>query len=206
MYDVQVKPRFIVKQKITAFVNKYEVYEAESDGKEGKLVAFAQQKRLNLKEKILFYDSEEKQRMIFSLRAEKVIDVHGKYFVEDAEGKLVGSIAKDFTQSLTNSTWHVFDADKEIIKVYESNATVAALRRFVGFIPIIGELVDIFMMFVKYHFVFGNPDDGNPHGMYTKTTLFRDQYLLTLDDEMFSNADWRVLAAMCVALDALQSR
>lgn len=201
-----MKPRFIVKQKLTAFVNKYAVYEADADGKEGRLVAFAQQKRLNIKEKILFYDSEEMQRLVFSLRAEKVLDIHGRYFVEDAEGKLVGSFAKDFTKSLTNSTWHVFDGDTEKLKVFESNSTVAALRRFIGLIPIIGELGDIIMPFIKYHFVFGDPEDGTPHGRYTKTTLFRDQYVLTMDDETFNGTDWRVLAAMCVALDALQSR
>lgn len=201
-----MKPRFIVKQKITAFVNKYAVYEADADGKEGNLIAFAQQKRLNIKEKILFYDSEHKNNLVFSLRAEKVIDVHGKYFVEDAGGNLVGSFSKDFSRSLTNSTWHIFDGEVEKIKVFESNNTVAIFRRFAGFIPIIGDLIEIMMVFFKYHFIFGNPQDETPHGKYTKTTLFRDHYLLNMDDEYFAGNDWRVLAAMCVALDALQSR
>lgn len=201
-----MKPRFIVKQKLTAFVNKYEVYEADPEGKEGKLIAFAQQKRFNIKEKFLFYDSEQKQNVVFSMRAERVLDVHGRYFIEDGDGALIGSFAKDFTKSLTNSTWHVFDGDTEIIKVFESNSTVAALRRFIGFIPIVGELGDLLMTLVKYHFVFGDPRNDTPHGMYTKTTLFRDQYLLKMDDETYAAADWRVLAAMCVALDALQSR
>ena len=45
-----------------------------------------------------------------------------------------------------------------------------------------------------------------PHGTYIKTTLFRDHYLLSLDDETYNAQDWRVLAAVAVALDALQSR
>ena len=89
-----MKPRLIVEQKITAFVNKYAVYTATEDGHKDQLVALAQQKRIALKEKITFYTDESKQEIAFSFRAEKVMDIHGRYLVEDAHGNLIGAFKK----------------------------------------------------------------------------------------------------------------
>ena len=105
-----MKPRLIVEQKITAFVNKYAVYTATEDGHKDQLVALAQQKRIALKEKITFYTDESKQEIAFSFRAEKVMDIHGRYLVEDAHGNLIGAFKKDFKKSLLSSTWNILNA------------------------------------------------------------------------------------------------
>lgn len=202
-----MKPRIIVEQKITAFTNQYRVFGANEDGSKASLVAFAQQKRLAFKEKVTFYSDETKQNEAFTFRAEKVLDVHGKYFVEDPSGNQVGAFKKDFKQSFIASTWHILDEnDASSLIVSESNQALAVIRRYAGFIPIIGELVDIIAALFKYHFVFKKPGSEQARGMYIKTTLFRDHYRLDMDDETWAAYDWRVLAAMAVGLDALQSR
>jgi uncharacterized protein YxjI len=202
-----MKPRLIVEQKITAFTNKYTVYDVTAEGKKGNLVAFAQQKRIALREKVTFYGDEAKTQVVFTFRAEKVMDVHGRYFIEDASGKLIGSFKKDFAKSLLNSTWLMLGADDQPkITIAESNLALALLRRFSGLIPIIGEFVNILVTFLRYHFVFTDATTKEPVGRYQKTTLIRDHYLLSMDDAAYKQQDWRVYAAMAVALDALQSR
>jgi uncharacterized protein YxjI len=202
-----MKPRLIVEQKITAFTNKYTVYDVTAEGKKGNLVAFAQQKRIALKEKITSYGDEAKAQVAFTLRAEKVMDVHGRYFVEDAGNQLIGSFKKDFAKSLLNSTWLILGADDQPkITIAESNLALALLRRFSGLIPIVGEFVNILVTFLRYHFVFTDATTKEPVGRYQKTTLIRDHYLLSMDDAAYKQQDWRVYAAMAVALDALQSR
>lgn len=202
-----MRPRLIVKQKITALVNKYSIVDVNADGTEGQLLGLAQQKRIALKEKVIFYADDSRSRVAFTFRAEKVLDVHGRYFVEDATGKLIGGFRKDFTKSLLNSTWHLFDAsEKEIFLVKESNHLVAILRRFGGAIPIVGDIIETVMAFTKYHFSFIDPTSLLEVGVYRKTTRVRDHYVLMLDDASWSRVDWRVMAAMSVALDALQSR
>ena len=201
-----MKPRLFVDQKITAFVNKYEIFEATGETKGG-LLALAQQKRLAFKEKVTFYQDEQKTTSVFSFRAEKVIDVHGRYFVEDADGKLIGMFKKEFGRSLVRSTWKILDIDgNELFTVQESNEAVAALRRFAGYIPFVGDLIDFVMLFFRYHFSFIDAKSGHEVGKYQKVTLFRDHYVLSMTDEAYNGCDWRVLAAMGVALDALQSR
>jgi uncharacterized protein YxjI len=202
-----MKPRLYIDQKITAFVNKYSVYNANEAGEKASLIALAQQKRLAFKEKVTFYSDEQKSQEIFGFRAEKVLDVHGSYFVEATEGTRVGSFRKVFTKSLISSTWIVMDAQgNDVYKVEESNMTLAILRRFAGWIPIVGDIFELILLFFRYHFVFVDIATGQTVGKYQKVTLFRDHYALHLTDEAFARLDWRVYASMGVGLDALQSR
>lgn len=201
-----MKPQLIVEQKITAFVNRYNIFAVQADGTKGQMLAQAQQKRIAFKEKVTFYADDSRQTVAFTFRAEKVLDVHGKYFVEDAEGEALGGFKKKFGSSLLRSTWEVTNNDEsQMYTVTESNAVLAVLRRFIGWIPFVGEILEIIILFFRYHFVFLDKN-GNEKGKYAKTTLFRDHYRLDVDREISETIDWRVLAAMAVGLDALQSR
>lgn len=202
-----MKPRLIIRQKLTAFVNKYNIFDATEAGDAGNLLGLAQQKRFSFKEKVMFYTDEKRDRLAFTFRAEKVLDVHGRYFVEDTNGALLGMFKKEFVSSLVSSTWKILDANgTERYIVKESNLGLALLRRFGGELPFIGGLIELLVLFFKYHFVFIDVTTNEIVGTYTKTTLFRDHYLLETTDEVWSSTDWRVLAAMSVGLDALQSR
>lgn len=197
-----MEPRLIIEQKITAFANKYKVHDEQKN-----LIALAQQKRLAFKEKVTFYNDEKKSEEVFTFRAEKVMDVHGRYFVEGANGEKIGMFRKEFKKSLLVSSWVLMDADgNDVYRVKENNVVIAVLRRFIGFVPFIGELLELVIMFFRYHFEFIDMKSGEVVGKYRKTKLFRDHYELETTDEAWNALDWRVFAAMGVALDALQSR
>lgn len=204
-----LRPKLFVKQRITLFVNRYEVYEAAIDGTQGKLVAFAEQERFSFKEKIHFYTDASRQAESFILRAEKVLDVHGRYFVEEPSGATLGTFQKVFKRSLFRSTWQLLDnSGSPHLTVSESSLAMAIVRRLYGFLPIpfLDVILDVFFSFiVRYHFGFQD-QDGQEKGEYYKITRFRDHYVLSLDDNSFAQHDWRVYAALAVALDALQSR
>jgi len=203
-----MKPRLYIDQKITAFVNKYKVFGIDpATGAKGGLVALAQQKRIAFKEKVSFFADEAKTQLSFTFRAEKVFDIHGRYFVEDEAGNLVGMFKKEFSQSFVVSTWKVMGPDgTELFEVAESSKPLAILRRYGGFLPIVGDIAEIIALLLRYHFVFKDATTGEIVGTYKKLTLFRDQYELAMTDEAVAKCDWRTLAAMGVGLDALQSR
>lgn len=205
-YDQGMKPRLFIQQKITPFANQYKVFGAGEAGELGDIIAFAQQKRLAFKEKVMFYTDENKSSEVFSFRAEKVLDIHGRYIVEDTGG-VIGFFKKEFKQSLLASTWRVFrEDDRELFVVKESSTALALFRRYGDFIPIIGGIIELITMLFKYHFVITDVESGEIVGTYRKTTLFRDHYTLHLTDEAHEKADWRLLAGLSVGLDALQSR
>ena len=201
-----MKPRLIIEQKITAFVNRYEIYRTTEDGSKSDMVAFAEQKRLALKEKVNFFTDASRGTLAFSFRAEKVMDIHGKFLVEDPGNNIIGTFKKEFKKSLLNSTWNILDADDNVVlTISESNKVLAIIRRFIGWVPMVGELLEVLTNFIRYHFSFQN-SAGVEVGTYRKTTLFRDHYLLSIDDVTYQAQDWRVLASIAVALDALQAR
>lgn len=197
-----------VDQKFTAYINRYRVYDALPDGTKGKMSAFVEQKRGKLREIINFFSGEEKETrtILFSLRAEKVLDVHGKYFVEEENGTLIGYLQKDFGRSFIKSTWYVFLSDgTKAFTITESNAVLAVLRRYLGVIPIIGDIAEIFVMMFRYHFMFVGPDNSKV-GEYDKLEIFRDRYKLSVEEKIASTVDNRLLVASAIALDALQGR
>jgi hypothetical protein len=49
-----VVPRFFVRQRFTIMVNRYEILAANSDGTPAPMLAFAEQKRMRLKERVDF--------------------------------------------------------------------------------------------------------------------------------------------------------
>jgi hypothetical protein len=202
-----MQPKLIVEQKITPLVNKYVVHQANPDGTKGPLLAFAQQKRLAFKEKVEFWADEQKSQLAFTMQAEKVMDIHGRFFVADPHGNRIGAFKKEFKQSLVVSTWSIVDENGDAkVRIAESNAALAILRRFGGEIPLVGIFVELVVMFLKYHFDLTDMHTNEKVGRYVKTKLFYDHYQLLMDDAAYEQQDPRVLAALAVALDALQSR
>jgi hypothetical protein len=100
-----VVPAFFVKQRITLMVNRYEVIAANPDGSEGPMLAFAEQKRMKLKEEVVFYADASKSRPVFRFKARQRLDVAAQHDVYDEYGTPIGSFGKQFGASLLRSTW-----------------------------------------------------------------------------------------------------
>jgi uncharacterized protein YxjI len=191
-------PLFFVKQRITVMVNRYEILAANPDGSEGNLLAFAEQKRMKLKEEVNFYADEAKTRRVFSFKARQRLDVHAAHDVFDEQGVPLGMFSKDFGASLLRSTWHLSAPGLEAVGK-ERRLFIAILRRIWDFIPYIG---DVWVPFV-FHFDFVDTSTGQTVMVSERRKSIRDRYTVTVPDPRL---DFRVAASMAVALDALQSR
>lgn len=191
-------PRFFVRQRITVMVNRYEILAANPDGSEGALLAFAEQKRMKLKEEVIFFADASKTRPMFSFKARQRLDVRAEHDVLDEHGRPIGWFKKDFGASLLRSTWHLSGPGFESLG-QERRPVIAILRRVWDFIPYIG---DIWVPFV-FHFDFTDKATGRPTMASERIKSIRDRYDVTVPD---SRVDFRLAAAMAVALDALQSR
>jgi hypothetical protein len=191
-------PAFYVKQRITVMVNRYEVRAANPDGSEGALMAFAEQKRMKIKEEVNFFTDESKSRRVFSFKARQRLDVHAEHDVLDESGQPLGMFSKQFGASLLRSTWNLSAPGIEAVG-QERRPFIAILRRVWDFIPWLG---DIWVPFV-FHFDFVDSRTGAVVMVSERQKAIRDRYVVTVPDQRL---DFRVAAAMAVALDALQSR
>jgi hypothetical protein len=193
-----VVPRFTVHQRITVMVNRYEVRAVAPDGREGELLAMAQQKRLKLKEEVVFTADEGRTRQVFSFRARQRLDVHAQHDVLDESGRVLGSFGKRFGASLLRSTWDLSVPGLTAVG-RERRPVLAIVRRIWEFIPFLG---DVWVPFV-FHFDFTDTTTGQPVLVVERRKSVRDRYDVSVPDPRL---DFRVAASMAVALDALQSR
>jgi uncharacterized protein YxjI len=186
---LQTQQTLFVKQRFTLMVNRYEIRLAAGDGTMGDLVAFAEQKRMAFKEQVTLYADESKTTAFAAFKARSVMDLGGAYDVTDGSGGSVGLFRKDFAKSLLRSTWHVEEPGKSVATGQERSLPVALIRRFTD------------LSFLPYHFDFVR--DGQVVFSVDKTWGLRDKYVVTINDPQI---DRRLVAAMAVGLDALQSR
>jgi len=194
--------RFTIKQKITMMVNRYEIRSVDADGGEGPVIAMAQQKRMAFKEQVTFYADEARTQPVFGFKARQRMDLAATYDVTDAAGTPIGSFRKEFKKSLLRSTWQLTATDGLQATGTERNQNVAIARRLWELVPIVSELPSPFL----FHFDFTAPDGSIVLSSVRRRSL-RDRYDVELPTAPNGwRLDWRVGAAMAVALDALQSR
>jgi uncharacterized protein YxjI len=193
-----VVPRFFIKQRVTVMVNRYEIVAANPDGTEAHLLAFAEQKRMKLREEVTFFADESRSRAVFSFKARQRLDVHAEHDVFDEYGTVLGSFSKQFGASLLRSTWNLSAPGLQAVG-RERRPVIAILRRIWDFIPYIG---DVWVPFV-FHFDFVDTASGATVLVSERQKAIRDRYEVTVPDPRL---DFRVAASMAVALDALQSR
>jgi uncharacterized protein YxjI len=185
---LQAQQTLFVRQRITLMVNRYEVLAANSSGSPGPMVAFAEQKRMTLREQVTLFTDATKSSVLAAFKARQVIDIGATYDVTDASGAPIGQFRKDFARSLLRSTWHLEQPGVGTITGQERNIVVALLRRFgVDFLP--------------YHFDFAQ--NGRPDFSVARQFAIRDSYQVTISNPA---VDRRLVIAMAVALDALQAR
>jgi uncharacterized protein YxjI len=203
--DMQSNPgyeRFTVKQKITMMVNRYEIRSVDANGGEGPLIAMAQQKRMAFKEQVTFYADEARTQPVFGFKARKRLDLAATYDVTDADDTPIGSFRKEFGKSLLRSTWQLTASDGLQATGTERNAGVAIARRLWELLPVVSDIPSPFV----FHFDFTAPDGSIVLSSVRRRSL-RDRYDVELPATSSGwRLDWRVGAAMAVALDALQSR
>jgi len=182
-------PQFVVKQKLTMMVNRYEITGVNPDGTPGQLMALAEQKRMAFKEQVTFFTDATKTRPVFGFKARAVMDLNAGYDVTDENGQPIGFFRKDFGKSLLRSTFHI-EGPGFAGTGQERNQAVALIRRFTD-IP-----------FLPIHFDFADAN-GQPLMSSTRKASIGDRYTVTVPDPRI---DFRFAAAMAVGLDALMAR
>ncbi len=182
-------PTFVVKQKLTLMVNRYEISEADESFNPGRVMALAEQKRMAFKEQVTFYSDASKSRAVFGFKARKVMDLNSGYDITDESGQQIGFFKKDFGASLLRSTFHI-EGPGFVGTGQERNQLVGLLRRFtdISFLPIHFDFVDA---------------QGQPLLSVDRRMSIGDRYNVSVQDR---RVDFRVAAAVAVGLDALMAR
>ena len=182
-------PTFYVQQKFAMTTNRYSLYAANPDGSFGALMGVAQQKRMAFKEQVTFYSDESKTRPVFGFKARARLDLNSGYDITDENGQQIAFFRKDFGASLLRSTFHL-EGPGYTGTGQERSQLVAIVRRFTD-IP-----------FLPIHFDYVDPSGAPLLGVERQASV-RDKYTVHVPDQ---RVDFRVAAAVAVAMDALMAR
>ena len=183
----------MIDQLIRPMVNLYRI------AADGQPIAFVRQKRMALKEDIRFFADEDETDELFRLKARSMMDLNARYDVTAPDGERIGVLGKVFQRSLLRSTWQIFDAgEQELAVATERSASLAILRRVLEAIPY-GDFIPI-----VFHFTI-DADDRHLGDM-NRRYGFRDTYDLDVSGDTERMLDRRLVVALGIALDAMQSR
>ena len=210
--------RFLVAQRFRVFGDRYELSLLGADGRSpGERVALVERDAFTARERLEalsphvprygYADASiaAQPRHVFVVRALQLLDVGGRYRVDDGAGRRIGELRKLFTTSLWRSTWEVWDgAGRLVATAQERSVRVALLRRAIDLVPIAGDVLGLLP--IPYHFDVRTADDGRSVATFTRLRGVRDRYALVVDGDPRAILDRRLLLALAVSLDALQAR
>ena len=182
-------PLFFLRQKFAMTTNRYELQGVGPEGQPGPVLGVAFQKRMAFKEEVTFYADDTKARRVFSFKARAVVDLNAGYDVFDEAHQPLGFFRKDFGASLLRSTFRL-EGPGYAGTGQERSQGVALLRRFAD-IP-----------FLAIHFDFATAE-GQPLLSVERQGSVRDRYTVRVPDP---RVDFRVAAAVAVAMDAMMGR
>lgn len=135
----------------------------------GQLTGYVKQKLFKLKEDINIFADEAQTRLLYNIKADRVLDFSANYAFTDASGRFLGSIKRQGMRSLWKANYDIFDsASTPVMKINEENGWVKVIDAFAGELPIVG-------MFTGYFF---NPSyivsriDGTPVARLKKQPAF----------------------------------
>jgi uncharacterized protein YxjI len=183
-----------LRQRFTPLQNRYDLVRLDGSGREAEL-AYAEQKRFALKERVTFWSGSDKSEVAFTIGARNILELAGTYDVLAPSGELLATVRKNLAASLLRSTYELELPGGVQVRGQERGQVRAVLRRLVG-------LVTDFPWPLPIQFDFTDPA-GNVVLSVERQLRFRDAYRVTVAD---ANVDWRVAAALAVAVDAFMNR
>lgn len=181
-----------LRQRFSPLQNRYDLVGIDAAGQVTPL-AYAEQKRFSLKEKVTFWSGADRGQVVFTIAARNVFEIAGVYDVAGVDGAVLATISKDVRSSLLQSTYQVDVAGRQLVG-RERGQLKALARRAV-------EILTDWPWIFPIHFDFTS-SDGLTMSIERQMRL-RDVYRITIAD---GTLDWRVAGALAVTVDAFMNR
>ncbi|MCB9834764.1 hypothetical protein H6792_01910 [Candidatus Nomurabacteria bacterium] len=126
-------------------------------GQQNQVIAYAHQKLLKIKEKVIFYQDSSRSQEIGVINADKMIDYNVSYSLTGVDGSLQYQLRRKGRASIWKANYQILDAnDQELYQIREKNPWAKVMDSIAREIPFVG----IFTGYI-FHVKYGLFDQSN---------------------------------------------
>lgn len=130
MYNYPLQLRF----KISTLANDFVAKDANDN-----TIAYVRQKMFKLKEEIQVFDTESKQNLLFTIKANKWLDFSAAYTFTNGQGTTLGQVLRKGWASLWKARYEIIDENNaQDLLIEEHNGWVKVMDSLFGQLPILG--------------------------------------------------------------------
>lgn len=105
----------------------------------GNLLGYVKQKMFKLKEDINIFADENQTKLLYNIKAERMLDISARYNFTDAGGRFIGAIKRQGMRSIWKAHYEIFDANNQpVMHVNEENGWTKFFDALVGEVPVVG--------------------------------------------------------------------
>ena len=160
----------------------------------GNLLGYVKQKLFKLKEDINVYADENQNRLLFNIKADRVLDFSAKYNFTDNRGNNIGAIKRQGMRSIWKANYEIHDnGGTQVLQIHEESAWVKVIDALVGEIPIVG-------MFSGYLFnpayVVSRMDGTMVARMQKQPAFFEGKFEIENKTQLSGDEETRVLLGL----------
>ena len=123
----------VVRFKLLAVASQISVSDAG-----GSLIFYARQKAFKLKEAVTVFADEEQTRPLFTIAADRILDISARYRIEDAGGAERGVLQRHGMASFWRTHYDIEIGGSAALTIREENPWIKLLDGLFGSIPILG--------------------------------------------------------------------
>jgi len=160
----------------------------------GNLHGYVKQKLFKLKEDINVFADENQTRLLFNIKADRVLDFSAKYNFSDGSGRSLGSIKRKGMRSIFKASYEIYDErDSQVMKINEENGWIKVVDSLIGEVPLVG-------MFTGYFF---NPsyivtrlDNTSIARLAKQPAFFEGKFQMTKLAEMQPDEETRAMLGL----------
>jgi hypothetical protein len=112
-----------------------QIFVRDSDGQ---LQLYVKQKLFKLKEAVNVFGDEAQTQLLYTLQADRVIDVRTRYHIRDASGVDLGQFRRKSVRSLWKLHCELSRGEQVVFDIREANPWVKVIDGLIGEIPVVG--------------------------------------------------------------------
>lgn len=150
--------------KILAIANQ--IYVKDVDGQ---TLGYVKQKLLKLKEQVNVFRDESQTELLYSIKANRMLDFSARYNFSDASGNHLGSVGRRGMRSIWKAYYEIFDVGGgHVFVIREEKGWIKVIDGIIGELPLVGMLTGFFL---NPSYLISTPD-GQPVARLQKEPAF----------------------------------